>query len=88
MCLFFLNVAFVGLLTTTTAGLTPVSTYLITLLVITQFSDQVKIKLIAQLINCISSVIQKLLEYFNGTIILTFSFSVLIPSNFPVILAL
>ena len=33
----------------------------------TQFSDQVKMRLISQLINGISKVLQKLLEYFNGT---------------------
>ena len=34
---------------------------------ITQFSDHVKIRLIWQLINGISRVLQKLLKYFNGT---------------------
>ena len=34
---------------------------------ITQFLDQVKIRLISQLINNILRAIQKLLKYFNGT---------------------
>ena len=34
---------------------------------ITQFLDQVKIRLISQLIHDILRVIQKLLKYFNGT---------------------
>ena len=38
---------------------------------ITQFADQVKIRLISQLINDISRFLQKLLKFFNGTIILT-----------------
>ena len=38
---------------------------------ITQFADQVKMRIISQLINCILRVLQKLLKYFNGTIILT-----------------
>ena len=38
---------------------------------ITQFSDQVKIRLTSQLIKGISKVLQKLVKYFNGTIILT-----------------
>ena len=37
-----------------------------------QFSDQVKMRLISQLINGISRVLQKLLKYFNSTIIPTF----------------
>ena len=39
---------------------------------ITQFFDQVKIKLISQLIKVISRVLQKLLKYFNGTAIFAF----------------
>ena len=38
---------------------------------ITQFADQVKRRLTSQLIKGISRVIQKLLKYFNETIILT-----------------
>ena len=38
---------------------------------ITQFADQVKTRLISQLIKGLSRVLQKLLNYFNGTIILT-----------------
>ena len=44
-----------------------------------QFADQVNIRLISQLTNGISRVLQKLLRYFNGTIIST-SFV----SSFPV----
>ena len=39
-------------------------------LVITQVDDHVKKRLTSQLINGISRVLQKLLKYFNGTIIL------------------
>ena len=38
---------------------------------ITQFADQVKIRLISQLVKGISRVLQKLPKYFNGTIIST-----------------
>ena len=48
-----LNAAFIGLLTAATAR----SASLVALLVITQFSDQAKIKFISQLINGISSVL-------------------------------
>ena len=34
-----------------------------------QFADQVRIRLISQLINDISRVLQRLLKYFNGTLI-------------------
>ena len=54
---------------------------------ITQFSDQVKIRLIWQLINGISRVLQKLLKYFNGTGISIF-FRLLLAGVFPVILIL
>ena len=53
---FTLNVAFVELLTAVTAGSAPGSASLVALLVITQFSDQVKIRFISQLIKGISSV--------------------------------
>ena len=46
---------------------------------ITQFAGQVRMRLISQLINGISRVLQKLLKYFNGTIISTF-----FVSSFPV----
>ena len=36
-------------------------------LVITQFSDQVKVKDTSQLINGMSNALPKLLKYFNGT---------------------
>ena len=38
----------------------------------TQFAGQVKIRLTSQLIKGISRVLQKILKYFNGTIISTF----------------
>ena len=49
-----------------------------------QFDDQVKIRLTSQLTNDISRVLQKLLKFFNGTIIST---SFLLPAAgvFPVI---
>ena len=37
-----------------------------------EFSDQVRIRLTSQLIEVISRVLQKLLEYFNGTAIFAF----------------
>ena len=46
--------------------------------IIKQFADKVRIRLISQLINGISRVLQKLLKCFNGTIILT-SFVPLLP---------
>ena len=84
-----LNIAFVGLLILDTAGFPPWAgtASLAAVLVNTQLSDHVKIRFISQLINGIFSVLQKLLKYFNGTTIST-SFSVLLPSNFPVILVL
>ena len=42
---------------------------------IKQFADQVKIRLILELIKDISRVLQKLLNYFNGIIISTLSYS-------------
>ena len=43
-------------------------------LVITQFSNQLKVKNTSQLINGISIFLQKLLKYFNGTTISPFLF--------------
>ena len=37
----------------------------------THFADQVKMRLISQLIKGTSRVLQKLLKYFNGAIVLT-----------------
>ena len=56
-------------------------------LVITQFAIQVKIRLVSQLIKCISRVLQKLLQCFYGAAVLTF---VALPAEgfTPVILAL
>ena len=82
-----LNVAFVGLLIAATAGFASGFAFLVALLVNRQFSDHAKIRFISQLINGMSSVLQKLLKCFNGTII-SASFSVLLPSNFLVILVL
>ena len=45
---------------------------------IAQFVDQVRVRLILQLIKGISRVIQKLLKYFNGTAISTFTISSLL----------
>ena len=56
-------------------------------LVITQSLDHVKIRLTSQLIKGISSVLQKLLKYFNGTIIST-SFVLPLSGVFPVIFTL
>ena len=83
-----LNVAFVELSTAATAGFPPWAgtAFLVALLVNTHFSGHVKIRFISQLINGISSVLQKLLQYFNGTTI-SASFVVLTHSNFPVMLA-
>ena len=44
----------------------------IRLSIIKHVADQVKIRLISQLINGISNVLQKVLKYFNGALILTF----------------
>ena len=82
-----LNLTFFRLLTAATAGLTSGFASLVTLLVNTQFSVQIKIRFISQLINGISSVLQKLLNYFKGTTIST-SFVLPMPSNFPVMLVL
>ena len=84
---FILNIAPVGLLILATAGFASGSASLVALLVITQFSDQVKIKFISQLTNGISSVFHKLLKCFNDVTILT-TFSVLLPSNPPAMLVL
>ena len=82
---FIVNVAFVGLPISATPGLW--SAFLVVLLVITQLLDQVKIRFIPLLINGISIVLQKCLKCFNAATIST-SFSVLSPSNLPVILVL
>ena len=85
---FVLKVVFVGLLILSTAGSASGSASLVALLVIIQFSDQVRVTDTPQLINGMSSVLQILLKYFNGTTISTSSFSTWLPSNFPVILIL
>ena len=54
---------------------------------ITQVGDHVKVKLTSQLISGISRVLQKLLKYFNGTIIST-SFVLPVAGAFPVIFIL
>ena len=53
---------------------------LFSILLITQFSDQVKFKDTLQLINGIFKVLQKLLKYFNGTAISTFFVPILFAS--------
>ena len=55
--------------------------------VITQSSDQSKMRLISQLINSISRVLQKLLKYFNGSANST-SFVLPAAGIFPVVLIL
>ena len=82
-----LNVTLVGLLIAATAGSASGPACLVALLVNIQFSDHVKIRFISQLINRMSRILQKLLKWFNGTTTLTY-FSVLLPSNLLVILAL
>ena len=82
-----LNVASVRLLISATPGLASGQASLLVLSVITQFSDQVKIRFISQLISGISCILQKLLKYFNGTAIWS-SFSILLPSNPLVMLVL
>ena len=84
---FILNVAFAGLLTEVTAGITSGFASLVVLFVNTLYSDHDKIRFISQLINGMSIVLQKLLKYFNGTTI-SKSFVLLIPSNFHVMLVL
>ena len=56
-------------------------------LIITQVDNHVKMRSTSQLINGISRVLQKLLKYFNGTIILT-SFLLSSAGAFPVIFIL
>ena len=56
-------------------------------LIITQFVDHIKFELTPQLIKGISRVLQKLLKYFNGTIIST-SFPLPLSGVFPVIFIL
>ena len=57
------------------------------LLLLYHFSDQVKMRLISQLIKSISRVLQESLKYFNSTIILT-SFVPLASAVLPVIFRL
>ena len=84
-----LNFASVWLLILGTAGFPPWpgTASLVALLVKTQLLDHVKIRSVPQLINGKFNVLQKLPNYFNGATIST-SISVLLPSNFPVILVL
>ena len=85
-----LNFVPVGFSIQATAGLFPCSgtALLCALLVNTQFADQAKVKDTSQLINGMSSVLQKLLQYLNGTTVSNSSFSLLPSSNFPAILVL
>ena len=82
-----LNITFVGLLIAATAGFASGFASLVALLVNAQLLDQVKINSTLQLISGTFKFLQKLLKCFNGTII-SASFVVFIPSNFPVILVL
>ena len=41
------------------------------LVIVKQFADQVRLSFISQIINIISRVLQKLVKYFNGTIMST-----------------
>ena len=82
-----LNIALIGLLTAANTGSTSGSASLVALLVNTQFSVHVKIRFISQVINGMSSSLQKLLKCFNGTTILA-TFSVSLPFSFPAILVL
>ena len=66
-----LNVALYWLILST-AGLSRCTALtVLSILVITQFSDQVKVKDISPLTDIISNVLQKLLKCFNGIAILT-----------------
>ena len=69
---FILNVAFVGE-PSLCFGLVPSALFinLCSQLVITQFTGKFKVKDTSQLINGISSVLQKLPTYYNGTAIST-----------------
>ena len=84
---FILKFAFLRLLIPA-SGSASGSASLVALLVITQFLGQVRVKDTSQLINGMSSVLQKLLKNFKGTAISTSTFSTLLPSNFPLILVL
>ena len=67
-----LNVAPAGALISSIGGLALRSASRVNSSVITQFSEQVKIKDTSQLINGKSNVLQKLLKHFNSTLISTF----------------
>ena len=54
---------------------------LLSRLVITQFSDQVKVKDTSQLISGMSKHLQKLLKYFNGTAVSTFFYQICLHHN-------
>ena len=66
-----LNIAFVGKVSLRVFVIT-----ILSMLVITQFSDQVKVKDTSQLIESMSKLLQKLLWYFNGTTISTFFYQI------------
>ena len=54
---------------------------LLSRLVITQFSDHVKLKDTSQLISGMSKLLQTLLKYFNGTTISTFFYQIYLRHN-------
>ena len=86
--LVILKTAFVGLLIPATTGSASRSAYLVALLVITQFSDQFKVKDTSQLTNRMFNDPKRLDKNFNGTTISISSFPALLPSSFPVLLVL
>ena len=86
-----LNVASVQFSIPAIAGLGLGLASLFAWLVNTQFSivnTQCQVKDSSELINGMSSVLQKLLKYSNGTKISTFSFPTILFSNFPAVLDL
>ena len=80
-----LSVAFVGSLISATAGFASGSASFADLLIDTEVSNQVKAKDTSKVINGMSIALPKLLRRFNETLILTFSSSTLLFSNFSVI---
>ena len=74
-CCNSLALSWVHKVTTGTQSFASVITNVVFLLLaslnVTKFGDQVGMRLISQLINAISRVLQKLLKYFNGIIIWT-----------------
>ena len=82
------NSAFGGLFIPTTEGSALGSASLVVCEVNTQFLLHFKSKKISQFIKGITNDLKHLLKYFNGTAVLIFSNSLLLPSDFPVKLVL